>query len=78
MSSLFVYVIVMYVSTRHRKNLCLYCPYAKLSTGVVVKQSAEESRECELLPAGDICVNGDIECFADKHGLDATCTVTFP
>lgn len=43
-----------------------------------MKQSTEESRECELRPAGDSCVNGEIECFADKHGLDATCTVTFP
>ena len=75
-TSLLVNVVVMHVSNRQRKNLCSYCPYAKLLTGVIVKQSAEESRECELLPTGDSCVNGEIECYADRHGLDATCTTS--
>ena len=71
-----VFIFMMSVFSMHvstfpvsdwRVGFCAWCPFAKVEDKIV-RQSDEQSRECVYEAAIDACMNGRVECLADKDG----------
>lgn len=48
-----------------RSSRCDWCPYAAVGTGLLLRQTDEQSRECVYERKSHSCKNGGIKCYRD-------------